>query len=171
MGPNPLRVLIGLRLVIPALAASGLLVLSSGARAQSVRGVTDTEIVIGTIADLSGAGVLQGMNNADAIRMVFDDANARGGVHGRTIKYVVEDGQSSVSRGVQAMNKLLNSDDVFITLADGRTPLNDANMPAQFAKNVPNVFPLDRCPLHVRAVSSAEIRPIRLVLRHDASSN
>jgi branched-chain amino acid transport system substrate-binding protein len=142
MGPYPPRALICMWLVIPALAASSLLVLSSGARAQLVRGVTNTEIVIGSITDLSGPGVLQGINNSDAIRMVFDDANARGGVHGRTIKFIVEDSQSSVPRAVQAMNKLLNNDDVFITLADGGTPLNNANMPAQFAKNVPNVFPL-----------------------------
>ena len=40
------------------------------------------------------------------------------------------------------MNKLLNNDDIFIALDDGGTPMNDANMPAQFAKGVPNVFPL-----------------------------
>ncbi|MBN8909357.1 MAG: ABC transporter substrate-binding protein, partial [Rhodospirillales bacterium] len=39
-------------------------------------------------------------------------------------------------------NKLLNSDNVFLTISDGGTPMNDANMPAQFAKNVPNMFPL-----------------------------
>jgi branched-chain amino acid transport system substrate-binding protein len=125
-----------------ALAISGFLVFSAGGQAQSVRGVTDTEIVIGTITDLSSGGALQGVNNADSIRMVFDDANAKGGVHGRKIKYIVEDSQSSVPRAVQAMNKLLNNDNAFITLADGGTPLNNANMPEQFAKNVPNVFPL-----------------------------
>jgi branched-chain amino acid transport system substrate-binding protein len=104
--------------------------------------VTDTEIVIGTITDLSGVTAVQGVNNSDAIRMVFDDANAKGGVHGRKIKYIVEDNQYTVPRAVQAMNKLLNSDDVFLTLDDGGTPMNDANMPAQFAKNVPNMFPL-----------------------------
>jgi branched-chain amino acid transport system substrate-binding protein len=114
----------------------------AGASAQTVRGVTDTEIVIGTITDLSGVTAVQGVNNSDAIRMVFDDANAKGGVHGRKIKYIVEDNQYTVPRAVQAMNKLLNSDDVFLTLDDGGTPMNDANMPAQFAKNVPNMFPL-----------------------------
>lgn len=142
MEPYPQRALISMWLVISVLAAGSRLVLSSGARAQSVRGVTNTEIVIGSVTDLSGPGVLQGINNSDAIRMVFDDANARGGVHGRTIKFIVEDSQSSVPHAVQAMNKLLNNDDVFITLANGGTPLNNANMPAQFAKNVPNVFPL-----------------------------
>jgi len=47
-----------------------------------------------------------------------------------------------VPRAVQAMNKLLNNDNIFATIDDGGTPMNDANMPAQFAKNVPNMFPL-----------------------------
>jgi branched-chain amino acid transport system substrate-binding protein len=110
--------------------------------ADAVRGVTATEVVIGTITDLSGVTAVQGVNNSDAIRMAFDEANAKGGVNGRKIKYIVEDNQYTVPRSVQAMNKLLNSDEVFATLDDGGTPMNDANMPAQFAKNVPNLFPL-----------------------------
>jgi branched-chain amino acid transport system substrate-binding protein len=110
--------------------------------AAGQRGVTDTEIVIGTITDLSGVTAVQGVNNSDAIRMAFDEANEKGGVHGRKIKYIVEDNQYTVPRSVQAMNKLLNNDDIFIALSDGGTPMNDANMPAEFEKGVPNVLPL-----------------------------
>ncbi|HTC07714.1 MAG TPA: ABC transporter substrate-binding protein [Acetobacteraceae bacterium] len=127
-----------------ALAAIGvsMAMLATTSFAQTVRGVTDTEIVIGTVTDLSGVTAVQGVNNSNAIRMAFDEANAKGGVHGRKIKYVVEDSQYTVPRAVQAMNKLLNSDNIFIALDDGGTPMNDANMPAQFEKNVPNMFPL-----------------------------
>jgi branched-chain amino acid transport system substrate-binding protein len=131
-----------LRLLVSALAVASLLGYTSGALAQTVRGVTDTEVVIGTITDLSSIGALQGVNNSDAIRMAFDDVNIKGGVHGRKIKYIVEDSRSDVSHAKQAMSKMLNSDNVFIMLADGGTPMNDANMPEQFARNVPNVFPL-----------------------------
>jgi branched-chain amino acid transport system substrate-binding protein len=110
--------------------------------ADPVRGVTDTEIVIGTITDLSGVTAVQGVNNSDAIRMAFDEANEKGGVHGRKIKYIVEDNQYTVPRSVQAMNKLLNNDNIFMALSDGGTPMNDANMPAEFEKGVPNVLPL-----------------------------
>jgi branched-chain amino acid transport system substrate-binding protein len=106
------------------------------------RGVTATEIVIGTITDLSGVTAVQGVNNSDALRMAFDEANAKGGVHGRKIKYIVEDNQYTVPRSVQAMNKLLNNDHIFMALSDGGTPMNDANMPAEFDKGVPNVLPL-----------------------------
>src|SRR6201996_4693975 len=109
------------------------------ASAADVRGVTDSEIVIGTITDLSGVTAVQGVNNSDAIRMAFEEINAKGGVHGRKIKYIVEDNQYTVPRSVQAMNKLLNNDNIFIALSDGGTPMNDANMPAEFEKGVPNV--------------------------------
>jgi branched-chain amino acid transport system substrate-binding protein len=123
--------------------AGGLLIAGSIAHAADpVRGVTDTEIVVGTITDLSGVTAVQGVNNSDAIRMAFDEANEKGGINGRKIKYIVEDNQYQVPRAVQAMNKLLNNDNIFFALDDGGTPMNDANMPAQFAKNVPNMFPL-----------------------------
>jgi branched-chain amino acid transport system substrate-binding protein len=110
--------------------------------ADAQRGVTDTEIVIGQASDLSGVTAVQGVNNTDAIRMAFDDINAKGGIHGRKIRFVVEDMQYQVPRAVQAMNKLLNLDNIFLAIGDGGTPMNNANMPAQFEKGVPNMFPL-----------------------------
>jgi branched-chain amino acid transport system substrate-binding protein len=127
---------------LPVLACALLLACPIANAADTIRGVTDTEITIGTITDLSGVTAVQGVNNSDAIRMAFDEANENGGVNGRKIKYVVEDSQYQVPRAVQAMNKLLNNDNVFLTLDNGGTPMNDANMPTQFAKNVPNIFPL-----------------------------
>jgi len=113
-----------------------------GRAAAATRGVTDTEIVIGTMADLSGVTAVASVNNANAMRMVFDDCNARGGIHGRKIKWVLEDMEYIVPKAVQAMNKLLNRDNIFFAIGNGGTPHNDAVMPSMFEKNVPNVFPL-----------------------------
>ncbi|MEI7710256.1 MAG: ABC transporter substrate-binding protein [Rhodospirillales bacterium] len=129
------------RLVGAALA----LALITGTAAQAadpVRGVTATEIVIGQITDLSGVTAVQGVNNSDAVHMAFDEINAKGGIHGRKIKHIVEDNQYQVPRAVQAMNKLLNNDNIFLAIGNGGTPMNDANMPVQFGKNVPNLLPL-----------------------------
>jgi branched-chain amino acid transport system substrate-binding protein len=126
-----LALLFFLALAAPARAALG-----------APQGVSDTEIVVGTTSDLSGVTAVQGVNNSNAVRMVFDEANAAGGVNGRKIHYIVEDMQYQVPRAVQAINKLLNLDQVFFTIVDGGTPMNNAEMPMQFAKNVPNVFPL-----------------------------
>jgi len=128
------------------LAAAGALALSAvlpfSANAQAVRGVTDTEIVIGTYTDLSGVTVAWGVNNSNAIRLAFDEINAKGGIHGRKIRYILEDNQYQVPRSIQAANKLINRDNVFLLIANGGTPMNNAVMPDQLAKGVPNIFPL-----------------------------
>ena len=124
------------------LGAAAFVALAPGAMAQTVQGVTDTEIVIGTATDLSGVTAVQGVNNSNSVRLAFDEANAKGGVNGRKIHYIVEDSQYQVPRAVQAMNKLLNEDHIFFAMVNGGTPMNDAMMPMMFAKGVPNVLPL-----------------------------
>ena len=126
-----------LSIVVAALAVLGI-----QAKAADVRGVTDKEIIIGTYTDLSGVTAMWGVNNSNAWRMAFDEANAAGGINGRMIKYIVEDNQYQVPRSVQAMNKLINLDHIFVAVANGGTPMNNATMPDELAKGVPNVFPL-----------------------------
>ena len=123
-------------------AASFVAVAAPAPAAEPVTGVTDTEILIGTITDLSGVTAIQGVNSASAIRLAFDDANARGGIHGRKIRYIVEDSQYQVPRAVQAMNKLLNNDRVFFTIEDGGTPMNNATWPMAIEKGTPKLLPL-----------------------------
>lgn len=124
------------------LAAAALLVVGPALAAEPIRGVTDSEIVIGTYTDLSGVTAMWGVNNSNSWRMVFDQVNAAGGINGRKIKYIVEDNQYQVPRSVQAANKLINRDGVFIMVANGGTPMNNAVMPDQLAKGVANIFPL-----------------------------
>jgi branched-chain amino acid transport system substrate-binding protein len=124
------------------LAAVALATAGPAMAAEPIRGVTDTEIVIGTYTDLSGVTAMWGVNNSNSWRMVFDQVNAAGGINGRKIKYIIEDNQYQVPRSVQAANKLINRDGVFIMVANGGTPMNNAVMPDQLAKGVANVFPL-----------------------------
>lgn len=125
-----------------AVAGSFLAFAAAAMAGEPVQGVTDTEILIGTITDLSGVTAIQGVNSANAIRLAFNDANASGGVHGRKIRYIVEDSQYQVPRAVQAINKLLNSDKVFFTIEDGGTPMNNATWPMAIEKGVPKLLPL-----------------------------
>ncbi len=124
------------------LVAAALLLAAPALAAEPIRGVTDTEIVIGTYTDLSGVTAMWGVNNSNSWRMVFDQVNAAGGINGRKIRYIVEDNQYQVPRSVQAANKLINRDGVFIMVANGGTPMNNAVMPDQLSKGVANVFPL-----------------------------
>jgi branched-chain amino acid transport system substrate-binding protein len=113
-----------------------------GRAASAVRGVSDNEIIIGMMTDLSGVTAVQGSNAANAIRMAFDDLNEKGGINGRKIKFIVEDMEYLVPKAVQAMNKLVNRDDIFLSFASGGTPQMDAVMPMMIEKGVPSVFPL-----------------------------
>jgi branched-chain amino acid transport system substrate-binding protein len=130
------------RVATRLLTAASLTLLAAAAFAETQRGVTNTEILVGTITDLSGVTAVQGVNNANAVRLAFDEANEKGGIHGRKIRYIVEDSQYQVPRAVQAINKLLNNDGVFFTIEDGGTPMNNATFPMAIEKNVPKLLPL-----------------------------
>src|ERR1700759_1811316 len=125
-----------------SLLAAVALTLAVPAVAAEQRGGSASEILIGTYTDLSGVTAMWGVNNANSWRMVFDQVNAAGGVNGRKIKYIVEDNQYQVPRSVQAANKLINRDGVFMMVANGGTPMNNETIPEQLAKGVPNVVPL-----------------------------
>ena len=59
----------------------------SGAQAQ-MQGVTDTEVLIGSNNDLSGIFAAFGGPATKAAQMVFDKANANGGVHGLSLIHI-----------------------------------------------------------------------------------
>jgi len=105
------------------------------------RGVSKSEIVVGTHTALSGPAAGWGIDATNGIRMRFDEANAAGGIHGRKIKYIVEDSQYQIPIAVQKANKLVNRDKVFFLIGSIGTPMNNAIFPMLEKKNVPNLFP------------------------------
>ncbi|WP_341704104.1 ABC transporter substrate-binding protein [Ferrovibrio sp.] len=128
--------------VITAAAAAGLAVTAGSVQAQSVRGVSKDEIVIGMHTDLSGVAASYGVHSSNAMRMRIDEVNAAGGVHGRKLRLIVEDNQYQVPRAVQAANKLINRDRIFLMAGSLGTPMNNAVLPDQLKAGVPNFFPL-----------------------------
>jgi ABC-type branched-subunit amino acid transport system substrate-binding protein len=95
--------------------ASAIATLAAGAApwAAHAAGVSNTEIVIGTHMDLSGpvaAGMPQLRNGT---QMRFDEVNEAGGIHGRKIKFIVEDNASQPQQAVRAVDKLIRKDEVF----------------------------------------------------------
>ena len=106
------------------------------------RGVTKTEIVLGMHTDLSGPAATYGVSSSNAVKMRFDEANDKGGIHGRKIRLVVEDTQYQVPRAVQAGTKLITRDRIFAMVAGLGTPMNNALFKDQLDAGVPNLFPL-----------------------------
>ncbi len=110
--------------------------------AYATQGVTDTEIVIGSNGDLSGVFAAFNVGAIKAAQMAFDEVNAKGGIHGRKIRFIVEDHGYQVPKAVQNFNKLINSDQVFAMILNLGTPHNSAGVPLMEAKQVANVGPL-----------------------------
>lgn len=127
--------------IVAAVAAAGVFAAAPTARAQAPQGVADAEIVLGMQTDISGPAATWGVAVRNGIQMRFDEENARGGVNGRRIRFIVEDSQYQVPRAVQAVNKLINRDRVFAMIGNIGTPMNNAVFADQFAANIPNMFP------------------------------
>jgi branched-chain amino acid transport system substrate-binding protein len=106
------------------------------------QGVTDTEIVIGSNNDFSGVFAAFGAPSIDAVRQYFDEVNAAGGVNGRTLRLVAEDHGYQIPKSQQNVNKLVNSDKIFVMLLQLGTPHNIASFPLLEAKGIANVSPL-----------------------------
>ena len=119
-----------------------LLIFFTSHAALADQGISDTEILIGMHTDLSGPASMIGKQSVDGANMRFDEFNAKGGAHGRLIKFIVEDHQYTVPRAVQAANKLLRRDKVALMLGSLGTPMNNAVLTDQLNLNVPNLFPL-----------------------------
>lgn len=109
--------------------------------AMAEDGVTATEILIGSHTALSGPVSAWGVGSTEGTRMRFDEANEKG-IHGRKIKLIVEDTGYQVPRAVQAANKLINNDKIFLMVGALGTPMNNAAFAEQLPKGVPNLFPL-----------------------------
>jgi branched-chain amino acid transport system substrate-binding protein len=123
------------------LIGAALLLVTSGAWAQS-QGVSKSEIVVGSIQDLSGPLAGFGKQIRLGMNLRVDEINEQGGVNGRKLKLLVEDSGYDPKRAVLAAQKLVNQDKIFAMLGHLGTAQNMAAMPVQFQKNVINFFPV-----------------------------
>lgn len=113
----------------------------AAAQAQP-QGVSKTEIVLGTLQDLSGPIAILGKQARQGMMLRLDEANEQGGIHGRRLKLLVEDVAYDPKKAVMAAQKLLNQDRIFAMVGTLGTPINMATMPLLFEKNVTSFLPL-----------------------------
>src|SRR5512147_2868958 len=106
--------------------AAVLALVASAATAQPTQGVSKDEIVIGTIQDLSGPVAAYGKAARNGLQLRVDEINEQGGIHGRKIRFIVEDNAYDPKRAVLAAQKLVNQDKVFLIASHIGTPMNNA---------------------------------------------
>jgi branched-chain amino acid transport system substrate-binding protein len=118
------------------------LALMAGAAQAQVQGVTDTEILLGVITDLSGPVASAGAPERDGMIMAAEEINAAGGIHGRMLRLLFEDSAYDPKKGVLAMQKLLTQDKVFATIGTLGSAIVQATMPMSLERGIPPLFPM-----------------------------
>jgi branched-chain amino acid transport system substrate-binding protein len=76
--------------------------------------VCQEPIKIGVIRDLTAAQADAGRSEVDAIKMIFDDINEKGGILGRKIDYMIGDDKSSPDRAASLAKRYIEVDKVLL---------------------------------------------------------
>jgi branched-chain amino acid transport system substrate-binding protein len=76
------------------------------------KAMTESSIKVGMIAELTGALSFMGLANANVAKMVIADINAKGGLLGRRVELLLEDGATTDSVAAAKATKLVQQDKV-----------------------------------------------------------
>lgn len=104
-------------------------------------GITKDKILIGAFLPLQGglaAGANQLKDGADAF---FQDLNAKGGINGRKIEWLVENDSYNAQQTIAVTKKLVDRDGVFALVSTLGTATNLAVLPFLNQRKVPLINP------------------------------
>jgi len=104
-------------------------------------GITDDEILIGNIQDLSGPMKELGYELPHGSNLYFRYINEQGGIFGRKIRMLVEDHQYNPQKAVAAATKLIEKDQVFCLYSVIGTSPCEALRPILAEYEVPLIAP------------------------------
>lgn len=116
--------------LVPWLAAQG---------ATNKSGVTEAEIVIGQCAALSGPAAGLGSGMSEGMKAAFAEINAKGGVHGRTIRLNSADDGYEPEQCVDCTEKMITEQGVFALAGYVGTPTAKVAMPIVQELKIPLV--------------------------------
>ncbi|MDQ3777819.1 MAG: ABC transporter substrate-binding protein [Actinomycetota bacterium] len=130
-----------MRIALPAALVAALALALSGAHARPTAdpGVTPSSILLGGTVPLTGPAAAFA-SVAPGARAYFEYVNARGGVHGRKIRYRYVDDAFEVARTVDQTRRLVQQDRVFAIFNSIGTEHAIAVRPYLNAVRVPHVF-------------------------------
>jgi branched-chain amino acid transport system substrate-binding protein len=121
--------------------AASLIATTLGVCAASAEvGVTDTTIKIGTFGAMTGPYYTYGKVVMDGAQVIFNEVNAKGGIHGRKIEYIREDDRCDAAAAITAAKKLIFEHQVFMLNAGGCSNPSVAARPEVEKANVPWVM-------------------------------
>ena len=126
---------------IVAAVAAAILSLAPMAGAMAEPGVTKDTITIGSYLPLQSGFAAGATQIRDGAQAYFKWLNERGGIHGRQIKWIVENDSYNPQQAVSVARKLVDRDDVFAIVSTIGTVTNLAALPFLIQRGVPVVNP------------------------------
>src|SRR4051794_10550256 len=123
----------------PAVMAASAFLAILSAPAAADDGVSADTVVFGQAAVLEGPASALGQGMRTGIQAAFDEANAKGGVHGRKLKLISRDDGYEPDRSIAQTKKLIEEDKVFALIGPVGTPTAAAAQPIATAAKVPYI--------------------------------
>ncbi|MFH1090314.1 MAG: ABC transporter substrate-binding protein [Pseudomonadota bacterium] len=130
------------------------------AQAGETTGVTDKEILIGSLGPMTGPASNLGPMVDLAAKLAIKQANDAGGVHGRTIKYIMGDTVCGSSQGLAVVKKMISSDGVFAFHGLVCSHVGMAIRPTLIKEEVPIIITIAQGPKIVTPISKYIYRTI-----------
>ena len=104
-------------------------------------GIFDKHILFGQSAAFSGPAGELGKNMRYGIQAAFQEANERGGVHGRLLKLLSLDDAYEPEAAIANTRRLIEKEGVFALIGAVGTPTSRSATPVAAAANVPYIAP------------------------------
>ena len=125
-----------------AVALAAWMALVAGAGYAQAPGVQQETVLFGQSAPLSGPAQQLGTDFRQGILAAFDEANRRGGVHGRKLELVSLDDSYEPARAAANTQSLLQEHKVFALIGSVGTPTSVVAAPLAAESGVPFIAPL-----------------------------
>ena len=166
--------------MLRTLIAAGIAVaaVAGGPASAADQGVTDTEILLGSVIPLTGPPALLGVAHTTGVKVAIAEANAAGGVNGRKIRLIMDDDGYIGARTIQATRKLIDVDKVFAIPGHSGSGQVLAAMPVLDKSGIPTIASVGPVKgmyepprKNVFAVGSSYEEGIRVLVRFLAEKN
>ena len=131
-----------------------------GFAALAEPGVSSDTITLGQSTTLSGPLGDLGQEVLKGAKVYFDALNARGGVHGRSIKLVTRDDAYDSKKTLENINAFIADDSTFALFGTFGTPNNEALIPVAQKAGLPVLTPYTGAP-SIRSKSTSGVFNLR----------
>lgn len=129
-----------IKLVMISLLSLSLVACSQGTKEEAAQGITDTEVIIGNCAAISGAYAPIGVPFVAGIEAYIDYVNEQGGINGRTIKFVHADDEFDPVKGKACLQNLVETEEIFAVVGHFGTPVVAATIEDLKEYGIPAVY-------------------------------